>query len=905
MDQRLVLVHLLVVLIGARLAAELAERMRQPAVLVEIVAGILIGPSVFGLVGHDEVLKVLGELGAILLLFEVGMHTGIKELGRVGGDSLRVAAIGVLMPLAFGFAALRALGVEEPVAIFIAGAITATSVGITARVFGDLRALATAEARTVLAAAVADDVTGLLVLTIVVGIVSSGGITLGAVAGILVTALAFIFVATVMGVWLAPRLVRNIAKGSRTEGTLMAMGLGLALVFALAASAAGLAPIVGAFIAGLAVSASDARNELHRRLVPLGHFLIPVFFLSIGIETDVKVLADPGVLGIAAAISVIAVAGKIVAGFGVRRGNADRLLVGIAMIPRGEVGLIFAGIGLTSGILDARLYAVLVLVVLATTLVTPAWVRHRILATRRRAIAGTSRAVEPPGGWIRVTQDEVELSAEPPDVLAPRIGLDVALACATRRPGARLLQWLSGVDFETATWDASLRERLFKLLQEGNERSWRFLEATGLLSSLLPALEGTLDSRKRDPFQLDPAMALRWNTLDDLKDLVREGADRAVDVWNGLGKQNLVLLAALARSAFDAAPGEAAAALAFAQSLGLAAKDVEMITALVAERHLLPAAAARLDLGAEDPILELAAYLATAELAGALYVIAVAEDAMEPWERERLDELFDLVREALAHPDLTGAAASDLVDQRRLAAVKALSDHAEDVVRSHLEAAPRRYLLAQTPDAIARHLRMTATKLGRLDVRLEAEPAGGSNEWIVHVALQDRKALLASIAGALWANKISVQEAFVSTWRTGVAIDVFRVHAPSDVQWETVRRSVAEAIVNDQANGGLRSAIEGTVDIDNLASPWHSIVEVRAHDRAGLLYRVASALSRAGVQIHMATLSTRKGIAVDIFYVTGRTGGKLDKAGEAALRTSFEGKATRRWRAPWRRETKS
>jgi len=379
MDLEHTLLSLLVVLVAARLAAEVAERIRQPAVLVEILAGILIGPSALGLIRSDNFLSLVGGLGAILLLFDVGMQMDLREMGRVGADSLRVAGLGIVVPMVLAILALRAMGVPQATALFLAGGITATSVGITARVFADLRALASVEARTVLGAAVADDIGGLVILTIVAAVGSGKALTAGGVALVIAGALGFVILATAGAAWLAPWLFKQISKRSRTGGTLMVLGFAFALAIARLASFAKLAPIVGAFIAGLALSRTEVTDELQRGMAPLIHFFVPVFFLEIGIATKLNAFSDPGALAIIGVLTSVAIAGKILAGLGVTRGKASRLLVGVAMIPRGEVGFIFAGIGLTTGILDAGNYAVLVAVVLLTTLVTPPALRRLIL----------------------------------------------------------------------------------------------------------------------------------------------------------------------------------------------------------------------------------------------------------------------------------------------------------------------------------------------------------------------------------------------------------------------------------------------------------------------------------------------------------------------------------------------
>ena len=217
MDVGTVLLDILVVLVAAKLAAEIAERINVPAVVGEIVAGAVIGPSILGFVGTDETLNVLGELGVILLLLGVGMEMDLAGLGAVGRSAMSVACVGVVVPMAGGFAVALALGHSDNQSLFIGAALAATSVGITARVFSDLRALATVEARTVLAAAVADDVLGLVILTVVVRLVSEGSVSIGDVAVILAVAIGFLIVATAVGV--APcSIVVPVSRPSRPLG---------------------------------------------------------------------------------------------------------------------------------------------------------------------------------------------------------------------------------------------------------------------------------------------------------------------------------------------------------------------------------------------------------------------------------------------------------------------------------------------------------------------------------------------------------------------------------------------------------------------------------------------------------------------------------------------------------------
>jgi len=215
MDVTDVLLDILVVLVAAKVAAEIAERINVPAVVAEIVAGVIIGPSVLSLVGGDETLKVLGELGVILLLLGVGMEMDLGELGAVGRASMSVAVVGVVIPMLGGYFVATALGYDSNQALFLGAALSATSVGITARVFSDLRALATIEARTVLGAAVADDVLGLVILTVVVRLVSEGSVSVVDVAVIVAVAVGFLVVTAVLGSKLAPGLFQFLDRKHR------------------------------------------------------------------------------------------------------------------------------------------------------------------------------------------------------------------------------------------------------------------------------------------------------------------------------------------------------------------------------------------------------------------------------------------------------------------------------------------------------------------------------------------------------------------------------------------------------------------------------------------------------------------------------------------------------------------
>lgn len=388
-----VLIGMVVMLASAKLAARGAERLGQPAVLGELLAGIALGSvALFGWDGlrflaTDTGLQVLAELGVILLLFEVGLESDLADMKAVGWSSLAVACLGVVAPFALGWGASAWLLPEQPalVHVFIGATLCATSVGITARVLGDLGRLQDRESKIVLGAAVLDDVLGLVVLAVVTGAVqaSNQGSTLSAlsIAGIIGKALAFLFGALVIGAWASRRLLR-LAAGLQATGMLLVASLGFCLLLAWLANLVGLATIVGAFAAGLIldeVHYHDVRREdkdLGDLLQPIATILVPIFFVRMGVEVDLRAFGRLDVLGFAAVLTLAAVLGKLACALGVLERGVDRLTVAVGMLPRGEVGLIFAGIGAQlmlhgNRVIDTEVFSAVVVMVVATTVLAP------------------------------------------------------------------------------------------------------------------------------------------------------------------------------------------------------------------------------------------------------------------------------------------------------------------------------------------------------------------------------------------------------------------------------------------------------------------------------------------------------------------------------------------------------
>jgi Kef-type K+ transport system membrane component KefB len=396
-----VVLHLAVILAAAKLGGEVAVRLGQPAVLGELLAGVVLGN--LGLAGvhafdglaQDQGIDTLASLGVLILLFEVGLESTVSDMLRVGRSALLVATLGVIAPFGLGWlvGAWLLPGAGPYVHAFLGATLTATSVGITARVLQDLGRSRSPEARVILGAAVIDDVLGLVVLAVVGGAIaaaaSGGGLSLGAVAWILGKAALFLVGSLVVGTTLSARVFR-LGSRLRTRGVLLALALFFCFALSWVAGAIGLAPIVGAFAAGLVLEDVHFRDFKERgehgieELVhPIASFLVPVFFVVMGARTSLAAFAHAEVLGLAATLTLAAVAGKQLCSAGVLEKGIDRLTVGLGMVPRGEVGLIFANVGLqlTVGgapILSAATYSAVVAVVIVTTLVTPPALRWSI-----------------------------------------------------------------------------------------------------------------------------------------------------------------------------------------------------------------------------------------------------------------------------------------------------------------------------------------------------------------------------------------------------------------------------------------------------------------------------------------------------------------------------------------------
>jgi Kef-type K+ transport system membrane component KefB len=403
----LLLLELTLVLAIAKAGGLAAQKIRLPMVLGELFAGMLVGNLGFLGIGffeglrHDPYLGALAELGVILLMFEVGVECTVPELLKVGLNAVLVACVGVIVPFVLGFGAIYLFFPRYSVwiAIFLGATLCATSVGISARVLKDMNRVKTQEGRTILGAAVVDDILGLVILAAVVALIGSdlhaGGKGAAVIVGetllILGKAFGFLIVAILLGVLFSKRLYRWAAR-LQTQGVFLTLSLVLCFVMAYLAHQSGLASIIGAFAAGLILEPEHSRifmgrekESLEHLLLPLSTIFVPIFFFHVGIRVELGALLSLEPLMMGLLLSLVAVAGKMACAAGVVRnaGQTDRWTVAMGMVPRGEVGLIFAGIGAglqvgAQPLLSSGLYAAVILMVFVTTAMTPPLMTRRL-----------------------------------------------------------------------------------------------------------------------------------------------------------------------------------------------------------------------------------------------------------------------------------------------------------------------------------------------------------------------------------------------------------------------------------------------------------------------------------------------------------------------------------------------
>lgn len=376
-DHSGVILSLFVMLAAAKVMAEVFERLRQPAVVGEILAGIIIGPSLLGWIAPSELITILAEIGVIFLLFMVGLETKPQTIFQVGGRAVMVGVLGVVLPFVAGYFLAMAWDGSTVEAMFIGAALVATSVGITARVLGSMGLLDLQTSRIILGAAVIDDILGLIILSLVSSVSQQGTISYAGLAKTAGAAILFtVFVALVgskLLTGLAPAIERlKVSKPFFNIGLILCLGLSLASIYV------GVAAIIGAFLAGMALSeATEDNHKMHRLTNGVTEFLVPFFLVNIGMQLDLFVFRDMGVVALAVILTVIAVITKFV-GCGLGAWGMSRremAQIGIGMVPRGEVGIVVAQIGLGLGVISTNFFAAVLFMAVATTLIAPPFIK--------------------------------------------------------------------------------------------------------------------------------------------------------------------------------------------------------------------------------------------------------------------------------------------------------------------------------------------------------------------------------------------------------------------------------------------------------------------------------------------------------------------------------------------------
>ena len=852
-----VLLDLAIILLVAKIASEISDRIRVPAVIGEIAAGIVIGPSVLGLVSASDMLFVLAEFGVIFLLIQVGLETDVAELRSVGRASMTVATIGVVLPMALGIGVGLLIGESTNTSLFIGAALTATSIGITARVFGDLRALATVEARTVLGAAVVDDVLGLIILTVVTRIVEQGSVGFGTIATTIGLAVGFLILTSVIGFTTFPKIFSFINKQSRSTATLSVTAIGIALAFSVLADKAHLAPIIGAFVAGLALRRISANERVERDVASLGQIFIPVFFLYIGITTDIQAMFDARVLAIALVLSAVAIIGKVAAAVGALGTKSDKLVIGFGMLPRGEVGLIFATIGLKVGALNEELYGSILFVVLLTTLLAPPLLRWR-LGKETVVVEDSENYERPATGWVDSTNGIIHLHGTPPVRLLVEIGLDTALLATEARPSPQLLDWFAMHRNATLSWENESVVRLLNVLRYGNARSWRFLDTIGLVQRALPELAQAMSSRASDSTELDPTHALHFPTVEAISTTASS---------TSIEGDELVLGAFAHDISVSGANGIAAI-----RRLGLDLTMMSNIELIVDGASLLRSIVSAEPLNINSRLLsQIATHLKTPRIVEQCRQLCTARSDFNDTSYLALVEVISEVQEFLAHPDLIDSTSNSLLETKVNAALALTSNSS---VRSRITHAPASYALVHSPEQMVQHAELVEPSPRAGQARVAVHATEKPDTWMINIACRDRTALLARLSSALSSLNLNVLGADITTWGDGAVLDIFTVQSISAPNRADVTKAVIKALSGRRVKvSGIPFALHAV--IDNSAHPWHSVLTITGPDRSGLLRDVTATLADLKVVIHHANISTENGIAKNTFEIADRLGRKL------------------------------
>jgi len=488
---------------------------------------------------------------------------------------------------------------------------------------------------------------------------------------------------------------------------------------------------------------------------------------------------------------------------------------------------------------------------------------------------------EPEGGWLARRAGIVELVGDPPDWQALHVVLDASrLLRGGTRPGPRLARWLAALHTVPLRWDDAATERLFAVLMDGDARSWRVLEATGVLARALPELAVALTRRRATPRRFEPDQVLRWETTERLRMLVTTDPTAQAE-WELLAHPEWVMLAALVLDMAGDEPSRVPAARRLVLRLDLGAEAEQEIALIVDSPDLLRGVATRPDGLAEDPIVQTATHLHRPERARSLFLVTLASGALDPWERARVVETYRRVLAVLDTWALGGLDARNLVEQRRREAARLVPASFE--VHDRVLHAPRAYVLSQSPADIARQSSLLEPVPAKGKVRILVEPL--DDRWRIEVACRDRKGVLAAVTGVLAAHDLDVTDAVAATWPDGGALEAFVVRAltlPPDP-------AALEAAIAAALRGPLEAPalVDAETSFDDASSPWYTRCEVRGPDRPGLLHAITTAFASAGASVHSARVGADGDRVADRFELTDPSGRKLDDARKQVVRRAL------------------
>jgi [protein-PII] uridylyltransferase len=542
-------------------------------------------------------------------------------------------------------------------------------------------------------------------------------------------------------------------------------------------------------------------------------------------------------------------------------------------------------------VFDEEIYASVLLVVLATTLVTPPLLRWRLQRTGDHAPADDRPAERPPDGWLhvehRVFGSVVDLAAQPPEAETMEVAMDAALRLDECTPGPLVMDWLADQTASPLGWSPTARARFLRLLEVGAARSWRFLSVTNVLERSLPELAGVVREREEEAYGFDPLAGVAFPVLAEVRRILDEDALQ-------VGDRDLVLLAALIVDATgdDVARG-AGVAGDTGRRLGLEPQEVDRLVALVLDAPLFVRTARSLNAFGEVRDEQLAQHLGDPARVEALLALALASTPGEPDAHQRFHQLARRLVQVLDHPELVGEAATTLLDARRAEALVG-ADHG---IADRLRTAPRALVLSQSTAALARQadLAERADHLG--DPAVAVHPVANSpGSWRIDVAASDARALLARVARGLHAAGHDVRQADLGVWDDGVVVTAFRTSTVQEVHEQDVVGCIRMALhqpVRPEPRAGV------VVDWDDLVSPWHTVCRVTGPDEPGFLADVAAAFAVAGVVVHAAHVSSMDEAAVNTFDVSDESGDRVDAARrarvEAVISGGEEAVRRRRW----------